>query len=384
MAAGSAPVRQSLSMTPPSGRASSAILVPERREPAGAEHEHRIAGLSVLASAASQAPVAGGGIDDDGVRRPEDSSGCARSTSRPSAPNSGPRCRWWASPWRPEPEAASWRGRGAAEVASGIGHAVLLGGAGNALAIWFVFCIIKTELARGRYEIGAAGRHAMTTALSRDIDLERRLTKALKGESRFDAFTRGRTPPTPRSTRSCPGASFFRRARRRAAALEIARTRASRWSCAARHGSQNGQPIGDGLVLDCSRAFGGVLAYDPAAMTATVQPGAVPRRPECAAAGGRTVLSRRAVDGEPLHHRRHDGQQLLRRALAALRQDGRQRAGGGRAAGFGEQARFAAREATTAQALADDMLRLAERERAEILARYPKVQRRVAATTSTR
>jgi FAD/FMN-containing dehydrogenase/Fe-S oxidoreductase len=43
----------------------------------------------------------------------------------------------------------------------------------------------------------------------------------------------------------------------------------------------------------------------------------------------------------------------------------------------GEAIHFATHNASTAQALAQDMLRLAERERAEILARYPKVQRRV-------
>ncbi len=43
----------------------------------------------------------------------------------------------------------------------------------------------------------------------------------------------------------------------------------------------------------------------------------------------------------------------------------------------GEPAHFATHNSTTAQALAHDMLRLAERERAEIVARYPKVQRRV-------
>ncbi|MFC6050696.1 FAD-binding oxidoreductase, partial [Methylobacterium hispanicum] len=42
--------------------------------------------------------------------------------------------------------------------------------------------------------------------------------------------------------------------------------------------SQNGQPIGSGLVLDCSRHFDGVRAYDPEAGTVTVEPGHVLER----------------------------------------------------------------------------------------------------------
>ena len=39
--------------------------------------------------------------------------------------------------------------------------------------------------------------------------------------------------------------------------------------------SQNGQPIGDGLVLDMSRHFNGVTDYDPQARTVRVRPGTV-------------------------------------------------------------------------------------------------------------
>ena len=42
--------------------------------------------------------------------------------------------------------------------------------------------------------------------------------------------------------------------------------------------SQNGQPIGRGLVVDCSRHFNGITAYDAEAGTVTVEPGMVLER----------------------------------------------------------------------------------------------------------
>ncbi len=70
-------------------------------------------------------------------------------------------------------------------------------------------------------------------------------------------------------------------------------------------------------------------------------------------------------------------QQFLRRALDPLRQDGRHVLAVDALLPSGEPIHFATHNATDARSLAQDMLRLAERERAEILARYPKVQRRV-------
>ncbi len=42
--------------------------------------------------------------------------------------------------------------------------------------------------------------------------------------------------------------------------------------------SQNGQPIGDGLVVDCSRFFNAVLDYDAGSRRIRVQPGMVLER----------------------------------------------------------------------------------------------------------
>ena len=56
------------------------------------------------------------------------------------------------------------------------------------------------------------------------------------------------------------------------------------------------------------------------------------RRAERAAAPARPALRARHLDRQPRHHRRHDGQQLERRALGALRQDHRSRPRAGRRA----------------------------------------------------
>ena len=56
------------------------------------------------------------------------------------------------------------------------------------------------------------------------------------------------------------------------------------------------------------------------------------RRAERAAEAARPALRARHLHREPRHHRRHDGQQLQRRALGAVRQDDRSRARAGRRA----------------------------------------------------
>ena len=110
-------------------------------------------------------------------------------------------------------------------------------------------------------------------------ELERRLAGAVRGAIRFDAFTRGRYATDASIYQIVPaGVVLPRDAEDVAACLRIA----------AEHGvpvvlrgggtSQNGQPIGAGLVLDCSRHFNGVRAYDREAGTVTVEPGLVLER----------------------------------------------------------------------------------------------------------
>ncbi len=113
----------------------------------------------------------------------------------------------------------------------------------------------------------------MTAALTRDIDLERRLGKALRGEVRFDAFTRGRYATDASIYQIMPqGVVFPQSPEDIAATLEIARARGAPVIMRGGGTSQNGQPIGDGIVVDCSRAFNDVIAYDPAGQTVTVRP----------------------------------------------------------------------------------------------------------------
>ncbi len=116
----------------------------------------------------------------------------------------------------------------------------------------------------------------MTSSLTRDIDLERRLGKALRGEVRFDAFTRGRYATDASIYQIMPqGVAFPTSEGDVAAALDVAKARGVPVVMRGGGTSQNGQPIGEGVILDCSRAFNKVRAYDPAACTVTVEPGVV-------------------------------------------------------------------------------------------------------------
>ncbi len=150
----------------------------------------------------------------------------------------------------------------------------------------------------------AAGRGA-----ARNLGLERRLSQALEGEVRFDAFTRGRYATDASIYQIIPqGVVFPRHEQDIGAALQIAAEHGV--AVIARGGgtSQNGQPIGDALILDLSRHFNGIRAFDKQARTVTVAPGLVLEALEHAAAQGRSVLPGRALDRQPLHHWRHGRQ----------------------------------------------------------------------------
>ncbi|KAA2212561.1 FAD-binding and (Fe-S)-binding domain-containing protein [Teichococcus oryzae] len=111
---------------------------------------------------------------------------------------------------------------------------------------------------------------------TRNLGLERRLSREIQGEVRFDAFTRGRYSTDASIYQIMPQGVVLPQTE-----SDIAATLA----IAAEHGvpviargggtSQNGQPIGDGLVLDLSRHFNAICDYDPAARTIAVQPGMV-------------------------------------------------------------------------------------------------------------
>ncbi|WP_405402150.1 FAD-binding and (Fe-S)-binding domain-containing protein [Paracoccus sp. Ld10] len=106
--------------------------------------------------------------------------------------------------------------------------------------------------------------------------LEQTLSRALEGEVRFDAFTRGRYATDASIYQIMPaGVVFPKHEADIAAALEIARQHDTPVIVRGGGTSQNGQPIGAGLVMDMSRFFSGITDYDPSSGTVRVRPGTV-------------------------------------------------------------------------------------------------------------
>jgi FAD/FMN-containing dehydrogenase/Fe-S oxidoreductase len=217
--------------------------------------------------------------------------------------------------------------------------------------------------------------------VERNIRLERRLSGHLEGQVAFDLPTRGRYATDASIYQIVPaGVVFPKSAADIAAVLDIARDEGV--SVVMRGGgtSQNGQPIGSGLVVDCSRFFGSITAYDPASRSVTVTPGVVlehlntrlkadnlffPVEPSTASRctiGGMT--GNNSSGARSLRYGKMVDNVL---AIEGLTADGR-------------AIRFDAASPARNDAagdLARRALTIAEQERAEIAARFPKVQRRV-------
>ena len=125
----------------------------------------------------------------------------------------------------------------------------------------------------------AAGVRARALPAAESAELERRLAGAVSGEVRFDAFTRGSYSTDASIYQIMPaGVVMPRSAEDVAACLGVAAEQGVPVILRGGGTSQNGQPIGSGLVLDCSRHFDGIRAYDPEAGTVTVEPGHVLER----------------------------------------------------------------------------------------------------------
>jgi FAD/FMN-containing dehydrogenase/Fe-S oxidoreductase len=209
--------------------------------------------------------------------------------------------------------------------------------------------------------------------------LARRLSREMRGGVAADAFSRGRYATDASIYQIMPLAvAFPADASDVAAALGVAA--AEGVPVIARGGgtSQNGQPIGAGLVLDFSRHFSGVVEFDREARTAIVRPGTVlerlntmlrpeglffPVEPSTASrctiggmAGNNSCGARSLAYGKMV-----DNVQ----AIAGLMADGTPLR-------FDRQA-----SGPRAAEVAEAMVALAGREREEILARFPRVQRRV-------
>lgn len=117
---------------------------------------------------------------------------------------------------------------------------------------------------------------ALSRSHSRNLGFERRLAQALEGEVRFDAFTRGRYATDASIYQILPqGVAFPKSEADIAAALTIAAEHGVPVIARGGGTSQNGQPIGNGLVLDLSRYFNAIRDYDPQACTVSVAPGIV-------------------------------------------------------------------------------------------------------------
>ncbi len=111
---------------------------------------------------------------------------------------------------------------------------------------------------------------------ARNLGFERRLAQALEGEVCFDAFTRGRYATDASIYQIMPqGVAFPKTEADIAAALGVAAEHGVPVIARGGGTSQNGQPIGDALILDMSRHFNAVRDYDPASRTVSVAPGIV-------------------------------------------------------------------------------------------------------------
>ena len=111
---------------------------------------------------------------------------------------------------------------------------------------------------------------------TRHVGLERRLARDMRGEVRFDALTRGLYATDASIYQIFPvGVAFPRDVADIQAALAAATEFGVPVIARGAGTSQNGQPIGAGLVLDMSRHFGGIVAFDPKAETVVVHPGTV-------------------------------------------------------------------------------------------------------------
>lgn len=223
-------------------------------------------------------------------------------------------------------------------------------------------------------------------AARNDGGLPRKLAEQLQGEVRFDAFTRGRYSTDASIYQITPaGVILPRSAADIAATLRIAAEHGAPVILRGGGTSQNGQPIGSGLVVDCSRHLNRILAYDPEAGTVTVEPGLVlerlnarvkadgwffPVEPSTATRctiGG--MAGNNSCGARSLRYGKMSDNVI---ALEALLHDGT-------AFGFGLTGNEATGVTGSERAgdLARQMLALARENRDEIGRRYPKVQRRV-------
>src|SRR5438128_3351908 len=106
--------------------------------------------------------------------------------------------------------------------------------------------------------------------------LESRLRRELRGEVLFDAFTRGRYSTDASIYQIEPiGVALPKGTEDVEAAIALAREEGFPIIPRGGGSSQNGQPLGEAVVMDTSRQLNRILEVDTAAGTVVVQPGIV-------------------------------------------------------------------------------------------------------------
>ncbi|MFO1184787.1 MAG: FAD-linked oxidase C-terminal domain-containing protein [Bauldia sp.] len=250
---------------------------------------------------------------------------------------------------------------------------------------------VTSVLAAPRGPSGAARKSASTTsALSRSVDaaaradLERKLGVSLRGEVRFDRATCGRYAADASIYQIMPvGVVFPKSEDDVEAVLAIAAEAGVSVIARGAGTSQNGQPIGAGLIVDFSRHLNAIRGYDDLGGTIRVEPGVVLeqlnsrlRRDGWFFPVEPSTASRCTIGG--MAGNNSSGARSLRYGKMVdnvLALSGR--LANGESFAFGEAVVPAATRSAATTGLGERMLALASRERTEIEAVYPKVQRRV-------
>jgi FAD/FMN-containing dehydrogenase/Fe-S oxidoreductase len=220
----------------------------------------------------------------------------------------------------------------------------------------------------------------------RNDALERRLVNALEGEVAFDSFTRGRFSTDASIYQIMPtGVVFPKSAADLEATLKIAGEGGVSVTMRGAGTSQNGQPIGAGLVVDCSRYLNRVKGYDPSANEIVVEPGIVLQRlnahvraddlffPVEPSTASRCTLGGMAGNNSCGARSLRYGKMVDNvTAIGGLLADGQPFQFASRSNDDG-----GVRGSEQVKDLARNMLALAQSERAEIGRMYPKLQRRI-------
>jgi FAD/FMN-containing dehydrogenase/Fe-S oxidoreductase len=227
--------------------------------------------------------------------------------------------------------------------------------------------------------------NAGSNRFRRDTGLERSLVSGIEGSVHFDAFTRGRYATDASIYQIMPaGVVIPKTAADVEACLKIARKHGVPVIVRGAGTSQNGQAIGQGLIVDFSRHLNSISTYDAATGTITVEPGMVLERLNTRLRADGwffpvepSTASRCTIGG--MTGNNSCGARSIRYGKMAdnvVSIDGLFH--DGEAFSFGPRGRTNVGAASErAQTLSLKMLGLANAHRDEILRVYPKVQRRV-------